>query len=316
MPQQSEQPQAPHPTAHEPARFCWKCGYELRGLTTPRCPECGRGFDSTNPHTYRRRPIRWWHRYVKRLAMGLLTIVVLLAMVWGWFYWGWYDEQRVLVELKIPHDHVASYPMVLDSLRYNELGSAGFVLDRVTSVFLIDGNDITDFSPLAKLSDLRVLSLGGSKLTDISTLAHLTNLTNISLGESNVTDLTPLVALSELRQLTLNGTKVSDIGPLVHFTKLEYLLLKGTSVTNLLPLERLTKLQWLDLERAPITDLSPLSGLKELQALNITRTKVTGLSPLVTLKSLRKLRLPKETIAEAQVEELHRALPDCEITRE
>ena len=28
---------------------CWECGYALRGLETPRCPECGRPFDPNDP---------------------------------------------------------------------------------------------------------------------------------------------------------------------------------------------------------------------------------------------------------------------------
>lgn len=31
--------------------YCWECGYALRGLETPRCPECGRSFDPTDPTT-------------------------------------------------------------------------------------------------------------------------------------------------------------------------------------------------------------------------------------------------------------------------
>lgn len=31
---------------------CLKCNYDLSGLTEHRCPECGRGFDPANHHTY------------------------------------------------------------------------------------------------------------------------------------------------------------------------------------------------------------------------------------------------------------------------
>ena len=32
--------------------FCPRCHYNLRGLAEPRCPECGRGFDPSDPRTY------------------------------------------------------------------------------------------------------------------------------------------------------------------------------------------------------------------------------------------------------------------------
>jgi hypothetical protein len=31
--------------------LCWECGYPLKGLPTPRCPECGRPFDPADPAT-------------------------------------------------------------------------------------------------------------------------------------------------------------------------------------------------------------------------------------------------------------------------
>lgn len=31
---------------------CLTCGYDLRGLPEPRCPECGRTFDTNDPQTY------------------------------------------------------------------------------------------------------------------------------------------------------------------------------------------------------------------------------------------------------------------------
>lgn len=44
--------------------LCLDCDYPLRGLATPRCPECGRGFDPNDPWTMNlglpmRRALRW-----------------------------------------------------------------------------------------------------------------------------------------------------------------------------------------------------------------------------------------------------------------
>ena len=36
----------------EDNRYCLTCGYLLRGLPDPRCPECGRPFDPTDASTY------------------------------------------------------------------------------------------------------------------------------------------------------------------------------------------------------------------------------------------------------------------------
>src|SRR2546430_16461031 len=43
--------QSPQREATQPIGLCLDCGYALRGLPTPRCPECGRGFDPLDPAT-------------------------------------------------------------------------------------------------------------------------------------------------------------------------------------------------------------------------------------------------------------------------
>src|SRR5436309_4826849 len=43
--------QSPQREASQPIGLCLGCGYALRGLPTPRCPECGREFDPMDPAT-------------------------------------------------------------------------------------------------------------------------------------------------------------------------------------------------------------------------------------------------------------------------
>jgi len=43
---------------------CLKCGYPLRGLPSPVCPECGCAFDPADPGSYRGPPLpAFWERY-------------------------------------------------------------------------------------------------------------------------------------------------------------------------------------------------------------------------------------------------------------
>lgn len=50
--------------------YCLHCHYNLKGLTTYRCPECGRGFNPHNPLTFSRRstPSRWWGKIDSALS--------------------------------------------------------------------------------------------------------------------------------------------------------------------------------------------------------------------------------------------------------
>ena len=51
---------------------CLGCGYFLRGLPTPVCPECGRAFDPADASTYDLRPPDWRRRRkIKRIALAV-----------------------------------------------------------------------------------------------------------------------------------------------------------------------------------------------------------------------------------------------------
>ena len=49
----------------EDDRFCRRCGYDLAGIDSGACPECGQGFDPADPTTFLRHPaqpstsLRW-----------------------------------------------------------------------------------------------------------------------------------------------------------------------------------------------------------------------------------------------------------------
>lgn len=75
-------------TSHIPETAgCLECGYALRGLPEPVCPECGRGFDPSDPWSFRDAakrgfgvrligpPGRWHRRIVVALTATLLCDV-------------------------------------------------------------------------------------------------------------------------------------------------------------------------------------------------------------------------------------------------
>ncbi len=308
--------------ASEPARYCLgkNCGYNLRGLpaSTTRCPECGWPFDPADPTTYRSRPLRRWLRHVKRAALGLAALLLILAAVWGWFFWGWYDEQQALRALKVDSSNprLVEYAPIPTPWPKDHLGSVAFVLDRVVAVSLIDRSDLTDLAPLERLTSLQELSVFNTPVADLAPLARLTNLRNLWLDGTRVTNLAPLARLTELQYLDLEDTGVTDLAPLAQLTSLQQLYLGGPGVTDLAPLARLTNLRWLSLRYTGMTNLAPLAGLTSLNVLNLYGTRVTDLAPLARLKSLRSLITPQATVTEAQADALRRDLPDCTITRQ
>ena len=93
----------------KPTMYCQKCWYVLDGLTEPRCPECGRPFDPARRRSYRTKPRgRWWLNVVLGTAAALL---VLFALSWGWFYWRYTSEQRIVVKLEAAGIRVVVAPV-------------------------------------------------------------------------------------------------------------------------------------------------------------------------------------------------------------
>jgi hypothetical protein len=65
-------------TVESGGMYCRECGYDLRGLPEPRCPECGNTFDPRDPTTFLedpKRPSGAWlvvATYVAPLGLSLL----------------------------------------------------------------------------------------------------------------------------------------------------------------------------------------------------------------------------------------------------
>lgn len=178
------------PLANPSARFCRQCGYDLRSQHGSfRCPECGREFNPSKPRTFLRRPPRALHFWLKRLSFVLLTVLLLLALTWGWLYRSWRSEQAAIRRLQPIVFKVE--PLGGESLQ-RLLGSAGWLLERVVYVRCAASTTDASLAELTELSRLERLDLSDTQITDPG-LLHLRN-------------------LSQLRSLNLCRTAVTDAG--------------------------------------------------------------------------------------------------------
>ena len=71
----------PPPTA-ESSRHCGNCGYDLRGITEPRCPECGAAFD---PAETPLADVPWFHRRSIGHVAALWRTMWLVMLRPRWF---------------------------------------------------------------------------------------------------------------------------------------------------------------------------------------------------------------------------------------
>ena len=96
--------------------------------------------------------------------------------------------------------------------------------------------------------------------------------------------------------------------------QLKNLNLTHNNLTDISPLEGLMQLETLCLAENKLTNVNALSGLSQLEDLNLEDNELTDVSALAGLENLRTLSLGKNPgLSSDQLEEIHAALPKCEI---
>ncbi len=186
-------------------------------------------------------------------------------------------------------------------------------LDELESKHLValfmDGNRgayIPDLGPLARCSNLRVLSLSHAELRDqdftpLSRCRQLERLDLISSG-LRALDIRPLSHCEQLRTLSLSFNKLDhhpDLTPLQRCKKLQELHMSYLSYhvfyIDLTPVGQLPELRVLDLceNRIPELDLTPLQHCQNLQILDLNHNNFSSidLEPLRYCQNLQQLNL-------------------------
>ena len=162
----------------------------------------------------------------------------------------------------------------------------------------VNSNAISDFSPLAGLSQLAYLHFSDTGISNVSELADLTQLTELHLSDNNISNISPLGGLTQLMDLNLNGNVISNISALSGLTQLTSLNLDGNAITDISALSGLTQLTSLYLGENVISDISALSGLTQLKSLYLWNNRIGDVSPLKALTQLTSLDLSGNAISD------------------
>ena len=154
------------------------------------------------------------------------------------------------------------------------------------------GNQVSDLSPIAGLTRLRLLFLHNNPISDISLLKDL-NLTRLVLNGTLVSDLSPVRSLTKLTELVLDDTLVTDLSPVAGLINLEWIAFSDGEgkISDVSPLAGLINLRRINTWGNPISDLSPLAGLTKLERVDICGADLSDLTPLAKLPNLEELYL-------------------------
>ncbi|MCL1986495.1 MAG: stalk domain-containing protein [Firmicutes bacterium] len=202
---------------------------------------------------------------------------------------GWQAETQLItvtsgtpqVAITPPTPQPTPQPSLEEVSEYVTIGGRE-ISTSVTQLELTFGN-ISDLTPLARLTNLTRLDLAHNNISDLTPLAGLTNLTELNLNLNDISDLTPLAGLTNLTRLLLGGNNISDsdLTPLAGLTNLTELFLNDNNISDLTPLAGLTNLTDLSLLLNNVSDLTPLAGLTNLTWLHLSNNEeITDWSPV------------------------------------
>ena len=93
----------------------------------------------------------------------------------------------------------------------------------------------------------------------------------------------------------------------------EQLGLSTNQISDVMSLKALTSLRTLSLVDNQIIDITPLQSLTNLRNLSLDNNQINDISSLKSLVNLEGLRLIGNQLTQEQIDELQKALPNCEI---
>ena len=146
-------------------------------------------------------------------------------------------------------------------------------LDNIVKLNL-NGNGITDLTPLRELRNLEHLDLFSNRISDITPLKKLKNIKWLVLAYNKITDIEPLRELTKIEHLHLSNNRITYIGPISGFENLEYLNLSDNRITDTWPIEHLENLTSIDLSFNRITELTSFLFLPRLKRLNVFSNRI------------------------------------------
>ena len=204
-------------------------------------------------------------------------------------------DMLALTELNAPNANIRDLTGIEHAYNLRDLDLGREYVEGEGSV---NSNTISDFSPIAGLTQLAYLNLSYSAISDVSFLSGLTQLRSLRLYRNPISDISTLVGLTQLTFLELSNTAISDVSPLAGLTQLTGLYLSNTSISDVSALSGLTELTGLGISGASVSDVSPLAGLTRLTYLSLGWNAISDISTLSGLTHLNSLNLSGNEISD------------------
>ena len=181
----------------------------------------------------------------------------------------------------------------------DEAAFSGYVQSFVNNDGTIRRGGIKSLADLAKLKNLRRVSLVYQDITDLTPLTGLLDLDNLDLRHNPLADVMPLAPVSSLRELSLFDTNVTDLTALRACPNLSTLDVGSTPITSTAALDGLDVLQVLRIRKAPLRVLDHIETHRLLEEIYLSETQLFDLSPLLDLPRLKLVEVDDKLRAAA-----------------
>ena len=140
---------------------------------------------------------------------------------------------------------------------------------------------IRDITPLRYMSNsMQTLSLQGNKISDISPLANFRALKYLSIRDNRITSIAALDNMTILSGLDMTINLITDLSPLANNTMLNIIKADHNLITSLEPLRNLPKLAQVSFKHNYITDISPVSEMSFMKSMAFDYNSITDVSAL------------------------------------
>ncbi len=110
-------------------------------------------------------------------------------------------------------------------------------LPKLRFLYIHATPNVTDFTPLAKLTSLEQLYASNTPITDVTPLAQLKALNHVDLLDTDVSDLSPLQNLQSLQSIRFRSGQVSDLSALKELGGVQLIIWRGGEIRVPISLE-------------------------------------------------------------------------------
>ena len=155
-----------------------------------------------------------------------------------------------------------------------------------------------NLAAIAKLPNLKKLTLKKCGLSGISVLADATGITHLDLSGNAIKDITAVSKMKSLQEANFQQNAITSVSPLSGITSLTSLDISHNALTTIAPLSGTTALTWLNAANNKISKLGDLGKLKALTYLSLKTNKLTNVSAIASCTALTDLNVAENSVSD------------------